>query len=230
MSTTLTPAPVVDDAKHQVPQPSVGGGGFPPPAPPRDDDGGGGSGGPDPVAQAVFRYKLGTWVGIGGIVMIFAAFSSAMVVRSGISGDWVAVDLPQILWVSTALLLASSFTIEKAKRMLPKNSEEGVRHWLALTLGLGLLFVASQWMGWRALAERGIYVASNPGSSFFYLLTAAHALHILGGVLALSYAVVRVWRPSVWVTRQAAVEATAIYWHFMDGLWIYLLLLLMLWR
>jgi cytochrome c oxidase subunit 3 len=162
--------------------------------------------------------------------MIFAAFTSAMVVRSGLSGDWVGVDLPQVLWLSTALLLASSFTIEKAKRLLRAGAREGVRLWLTVTLGLGALFIVSQWLGWQALAERGIYLASNPGSSFFYLLTATHAVHILGGIFALCYAVIRVWQPGVWVTRQAAVEATAIYWHFMDGLWVYLLLLLMFWR
>lgn len=227
MATTLTPPLAADGVKHEETQPSVGGGGFPPPARPRDG-GGDGSDRPDPVAQAVFRYKLGTWVGIAGIVMVFAAFTSALVVRSGLSGDWVAVELPRVLWLSTALLLISSFTIEKAKRLLRRGV--GVRQWLTVTLGFGVLFIGSQWFGWRALAERGIYVSSNPGSSFFYLLTAAHAVHILGGILALSYAVIRVWRPGVWVTRQAAVEATAIYWHFMDGLWVYLLLLLMFWR
>ncbi len=229
MSTTLTPPPVAEEEKLQKPQSDMGGGGFSPPAQPRDG-GGGGSGEPDPAAEAVFRYKLGMWVGIAGIVMVFAAFTSALVVRSGLSGDWVAVELPQILWLSTALLLISSFTIEKAKRLLRSGVGEGVRQWLSVTLTLGVLFVVSQWFGWRALAERGIYVASNPGSSFFYLLTAVHAVHILGGVVALSYAVVRLWRPAVWVTRQATVEATAIYWHFMDGLWVYLLLLLMFWR
>ncbi len=230
MATTLTPPPVVEGEQHVRPQPYRGGGGFPPPARPRDDGGGDGAGGPDPAAQAVFRYKLGAWVGIAGIVMIFAAFTSAMVVRSGLSGDWVAVDLPQVLWLSTALLLAASFTIEKAKRLLRTGAREGVRLWLTVTLGLGALFIVSQWLGWQALAQRGIYLASNPGSSFFYLLTATHAVHILGGILALCYAVIRVWQPGVWVTRQAAVEATAIYWHFMDGLWVYLLLLLMFWR
>jgi cytochrome c oxidase subunit 3 len=193
-------------------------------------DGDGGSGGPDAAAEAVFRYKLGMWVGIAGIVMVFAALTSALVVRSGLSGDWVAVELPPVLWLSTALLLVSSVTIEMAKRLQRRDAGSGVRQWLTVTLGLGVLFIVSQWFGWRVLAERGIYVASNPGSSFFYLLTAMHAVHILGGILALSYAVIRVWQPRVWVTRQAAVEATAIYWHFMDGLWVYLLLLLMFWR
>lgn len=227
MSTTLAPPPVVEDEQHEKPRSYTGGGGFPPTAP-RDSDGGGRPRGPDP--SAVIRYKLGVWVGIAGIVMVFAAFTSALVVRSGLGGDWAPIEIPQILWLSTALLLASSFTIEKAKRLLRKDAKEGLRLWLGITLALGALFIVSQWIGWQALAADGIYVASNPSSSFFYLLTAAHAAHILGGVLALSYAVFRAWSPAVWVTRQATVEATAIYWHFMDGLWVYLLLLLMFWR
>lgn len=228
MSTTLAPPPVVEGEKLEPPRPDTGGGGFPPVRPPdRDDDG---HRGPDPGAEAVVRYKLGAWVGIAGIVMFFAAFTSAMVVRSGISGDWAPFDLPRILWLSTALLLASSYTIEKAKRLLRSGAEDGLRRWLGVTLTLGALFIVSQWIGWRALADEGVYLASNPSSSFFYLLTAAHAAHILGGILALSYAVFRVWSPAVWVTRRATVEATAIYWHFMDGLWVYLLLLLTFWR
>ena len=228
MSTTLAPPPVVEGEKNEKPRSNTGGGGFPPIDPPDSGGGGGRPGGSG--SSAIIRYKLGVWVGIAGIVMVFAAFTSALVVRSGLGGDWKPIEIPQILWVSTALLLASSFTIEKAKRLLRKGAEGGLRLWLGVTLALGALFIVSQWMGWQALSADGIYVSSNPSSSFFYLLTAAHAAHILGGVLALSYAVVRVWSPAVWATRQATVEATAIYWHFMDGLWVYLLLLLMFWR
>ena len=230
MSTTLTPPPPLIEEEERPERPSQGdGGGFGD----RGADGDGGGGGrddSDPAAQAVYRYKLGTWVGMAGIVMVFAAFTSAMVVRSGLGGDWDAIDLPQILWLSTAVLLASSFTIEIAKRRMREGLDEGLRRWLAVTLGLGGLFVASQVAGWSELSARGIYLASNPSSSFFYLLTAAHAVHVVGGLLALSYSVCRVWWATAWLTREAAVEATTIYWHFMDVLWIYLFALLMVWR
>jgi cytochrome c oxidase subunit 3 len=162
--------------------------------------------------------------------MVFAAFTSALVVRSGLSGDWQAIDWPPILWFSTAVLLISSYTIEKAKSFLRRGLDAGLRRWLAVTLGLGGLFLLSQYLGWKELAARGIYLSSNPASSFFYLLTAAHGLHILGGILVLCYVVYRAWQPAVWVTKEAAVESTALYWHFMDGLWVYLLLLLTFWR
>jgi cytochrome c oxidase subunit 3 len=178
----------------------------------------------------VQRYKLGVWIGIGGIVMLFAGFTSAMVVRSGTSGDWRPIDIPQLLFLSTAILLISSVSIEKARRSLWRDENAQLQRWMAVTAGLGALFLATQLVAWQQLAARGVFVATNPSSSFFYLLTAAHGVHLLGGLLTLGYVTIRVWRPSFWQTRAAAVEATALYWHFMDALWVYLLVLLMVWR
>jgi cytochrome c oxidase subunit 3 len=102
---------------------------------------------------------------------------------------------------------------------------------MAITAGLGAMFLTSQLIAWQQLATRGVFVATNPSSSFFYVLTAAHGVHLLGGLLTLGYVTLRVWRPSsYWPTRAAAVEAASLYWHFMDGLWVYLLVLLMVWR
>ena len=191
MATTLTPPSSATEEQRD--RTSTGGGGFGGRG--KDSNGGGGEGGNgwDPVAAAVYRYRLGTWVGMGGIVMVFAAFTSAMVVRSGLGGDWSAIELPGVLWLSTAVLLASSFTIELAKRRMRAGLGQELRTWLAVTLGLGMAFMVSQVVGWAELSARGIYMASNPSSSFFYLLTAAHAVHIIGGLLALTYAVFRVW-------------------------------------
>jgi cytochrome c oxidase subunit 3 len=233
MATTLTPPKLPVEKPEHDPRrfSSTGGGGFG-----RggrsggDGNGGGGRDDSDPRALAVERYKLGTWIGLGGIVMIFAAFTSAMVVRSGISGDWRAFDLPSVLWLSTAILLASSFALEKAKGLMRQKLDAGLRRWMGITAALGGLFLILQYVGWTELAARGIYLASNPSSSFFYLLTAAHGVHLLGGVIAMSYVMYRIWRPAVWVTREAVVESTALYWHFMDGLWVYLVLLLAFWR
>jgi cytochrome c oxidase subunit 3 len=111
-----------------------------------------------------------------------------------------------------------------------RKLDAGLRRWMGITAVLGGLFLVLQYVGWTELAARGIYLASNPSSSFFYLLTAAHGVHLLGGVIAMSYVMYRIWRPAVWVTREAVVESTALYWHFMDGLWVYLVLLLAFWR
>jgi cytochrome c oxidase subunit 3 len=101
--------------------------------------------------------------------------------------------------------------------------------WLTVTLVLGIVFLAGQLMAWRQLSEQGIYLSSNPHSSFFYLLTGLHGLHLLGGVLALSWLAVRTWR-SFGVPAARFVEVTALYWHFMGVLWVYLLMLLFVWR
>jgi len=92
------------------------------------------------------------------------------------------------------------------------------------------VFLVGQYLAWRQLAAAGVYVATNPSSSFFYLLTGAHGAHLLGGVLALGYVATRAWLDRAWLRRRAAVEATAIYWHSMDGLWIFVLLLLVVGR
>ena len=210
------------------PGPRFGGSGGGNGSPGRGD--GGGPRNPDPAAMAVERYKLGVWVGFGGIVMVFAALTSAMVVRSGLGQDWQSFGLPGVLWLSTALLLVSSFTIEKAKRSLRAPLDHDLKKWLAATAVLGAAFLASQGVGWLNLVDRGLYLADNPSHSFFYVFTVGHCLHLLGGLLALGYVTVRVGRGRVWATREAAIEAAALYWHFMDGLWIYLFVLLWVWR
>jgi cytochrome c oxidase subunit 3 len=184
-------------------------------------DGGGFGPRPDDAALRMQRYKMGMWVALAAVVMVFAAFTSAFIVRKGMAFDWRPVVLPSILWLNTAVLLASSVTMEKAKR----ETDSGLG-WLTATSVLGLIFLCGQFSAWRQLRAGGLYLASNPASSFFYLLTGAHGLHILGGILALSYVVLRECSRKVWPRRRAAIEATALYWHFMDGLWIYLFLLL----
>ena len=226
MASTVLPPKPKPAIEREEKRPSTGGGGFGD-LPPQNGDGGGESGQPDPGVLAVQRYKLGIWIGFGGIVMVFAAFTSALVVRKGLSDDWRAFELPDVLWLGTLILLASSVTVEKARRAMQVGLEKGLRRWLGATALFGAAFLASQYAGWRELAAQGVYVTSNPSSSFFYLLTAAHGLHLLGGMMAMTYVVWRVWRSRIWVTRDAAVEGAALYWHLMDGLWVYLFALIL---
>jgi len=185
---------------------------------------------PDPKAN---RYRVGTWVGLASVAMLFTALSSAYIVRAGASTDWVTITMPRVLILSTVLILISSVTMEISRRNLKQSSLSGYGRWLLITMLLGLGFLASQLVAWRQLARQGVYVATNPHSSFFYLLTAAHAVHLGGGLLALIF----LWTRSRFLTetkvtaqRLAAADAVTIYWHFMDALWIYLFLLLFLWR
>ncbi len=221
MTTTLTQT-------ETRPAPTANGSGAFNGHPPGNGDGG--RRGPFSNPALIQRYKLGVWVGVGGIVMFFAALTSAMVVRSGLSNDWQPFDVPWILFLSTAVLLVSSFTLEGARRRMIAADWSGVRLWVNGTAALGLVFLACQLLGWQALSARGLFLASNPANSFYYVLTAGHGLHLLGGLLSLGYVWLRVRAPQRWATREAVIEAAALYWHFMDVLWIYILGLLVFWR
>ncbi len=207
-----------------------GGGGNLPPA--GGDSGGDGNGGgkkPEKGQPSSRRYFTGIAIGLVSILMFFMALASAFLVRKGTSGDWVPVRIPLLLWFNTAMLLVSSGTLEAARKRLAKA--DGVRfkrYWILTTI-LGAAFLIGQIVAWRQLARQGIYLASNPASSFFYIFTGAHALHLLGGVAALIYVARRNFSEAN-VTRSVAAEVTSYYWHFLDALWVFLLALLYLGR
>lgn len=176
------------------------------------------------------RYRLGMWVALASIVMLFTSLSSAYIVRAASSSDWQPLRMPRILMLSTALILISSGTLEAARRKLKDVAGSAHRPWLLLTLVLGGGFLVSQFLAWRQLVRQGVYVASSPHSSFFYLLTALHGAHLLGGLAALGYLFLRSRAPGddqVSVTKaRAKTDAVTLYWHFMDFLWLYLFVLL----
>jgi len=195
------------------------------------------------------RARLGLVVGLAGIVMIFISFSSAYVVRQGLPTldprtnallhDWFPVPLPRLLLLNTIVLLISSVTMELARRQAARralaqfSSVSGVAvgakeeiSWLALTVVLGLSFLTGQWMAWRELAAGGFYVGSSPSSSFVYLLTGMHGVHLFGGVVALLAAGVASVLGRRADSQSIAVDVTGWYWHFMAALWIYILCLL----
>src|SRR5262249_45396063 len=123
------------------------------------------------------RYRIGMWVGLASVAMMFTSLSSAYIVRSASSNDWVQLPMPRILLVSTALILFSSATIETARRKLKAALNTPYTRWLFVTVILGIAFLIAQLFAWRQLSRQGIYLASNPHSSFFYLMTGAHAVH-----------------------------------------------------
>jgi cytochrome c oxidase subunit 3 len=198
-------------------------GGSAPPATGGGDDGGRS---PQPGAPSPSRYYTGISIALAAIVMFFMALTSAYVVLKGVNSLWQQVTIPPILWVNTVILLASSLTIELARRGLVRSDLSAFRTLWRVTTGFGLLFLAGQLLAWRQLVAAGAYLASNTASSFFYILTAAHALHLLGGIIALAYVAVHNFERGTSVPRVVAANVAAIYWHFMDGLWVYLLALL----
>ena len=175
--------------------------------------------------------QSGIWVGIFAITMSFAAFTSALFVRQGSAADWTHIALPPVLYGNTLALLLSSATLQMARRALaarPSTEPHAVRMglgWLMATLALGFVFVAGQFEAWRQLAAQGLYLATNPNSSFYYVLTAMHGLHVLAGIVALALVMGRIVASRA-AFRKSTFEATATYWHFMGVLWLYLLLVL----
>jgi cytochrome c oxidase subunit 3 len=161
--------------------------------------------------------------------MSFAAFTSALFVREGTT-DWSHLALPGVLYLNTLVLLVSSFTLEGARRALDTGAAGSVAGtgkasaWVMITLLLGLGFCAGQYRAWQELRAEGIYLATNPNSSFFYLLTFLHAVHVLIGISVLVYLAGRLMASHT-TFRRSLFNNTAVYWHFMAGLWVYLLLL-----
>jgi len=195
-------------------------------------DGGDGEGGRGDSSGATRvpqrAYITGMFIALAGILMFFMAFVSAYIVRKDMPNSaWIPLQVPRVLWLNTLVLIASSLTLARAHNRFTAKDEEGFRHWWATTTFLGILFVAGQIIAWRQLAAQGIFLASNPSSSFFYVFTGAHGLHLLGGILALLYVQFRATRK---VARGTAIEVVSMYWHFMDGLWVFLFLLLYLGR
>lgn len=169
--------------------------------------------------------KLGLLVFLATVAMLFAGFTSAILVRRAAS-DWQPIPLPKLLWLNTALLFSSSLTMERVRALARQERWKALRMWLVFTAVLGLLFLVGQVGAWRQLVAQGVYLPTNPHSSFFYILTGAHGMHLLGGIFALVYLLVRVPPGGLVLMRRTTLNLCATYWHFVDGLWIYLFVVL----
>lgn len=207
------------------------------------------AGSPD-YATRLRRARLGLLVALTPVLMLFVSFTSAYVVRQGLPTldprtntmvhDWIPVTLPKLLLLNTGVLLLSSVFMELSRRQIKgrvafesatidstvPSGDQKLIPWLPMTMVLGLLFLFGQWTAWRQLGANGFYVSTTPSSSFVYLLTGTHAIHLMGGVLALLVAGVASLLHRSLKTRSIVVDISAWYWHFMAGLWIYILCLL----
>jgi len=189
---------------------------------------GGGEGFGRAPAHSPQLYVTGIWIALASILMFFLALTSSFIVRKGMGQDWQPFELPRVLWATTTLLLLSSIALERARRALVADARTVYARWWTLTTMLGVFFLCGQLVAWAQLWAAGVFLASNPSSSFFYLLTGTHGLHLLGGLIALSYVGARSRRPELWLAEHPTVTATSIYWHFLGLLWIFLFLLLQL--
>lgn len=178
------------------------------------------------------REKVGKplmWVSMISMFMIFAGLTSAYYVRME-SGDWMTFELPKLFYISTALILISSITMNTTVSSIKAGNLAGMKRAALITLLLGIGFVVTQWLAWEFLYENRIVFAgkhSNASGSFLYILTGLHALHLIAGILSLTFVWAKAMRGLYSIDNHYGVEITAIFWHFLDALWIFLFLFLL---
>ncbi len=204
-----------------------------PPPPPIDDGFGGGGGGPEGWGGSRRVSFTGLYVMMAAIVMFFAALTSAFVFRRQFSETsvklWKHTPLPWIVWINSVLLAASSAALEIGRRALRAGHRDAfTRYWTAGTL-LGIAFLGGQVLAWLQVYHAGYLVKSNASAGFFYIFTVGHAAHLLGGVVALLYVAVQAWRLRLGPGKRTAADVSAVYWHFLLGLWVYLIAVLAIW-
>lgn len=181
---------------------------------------------PSPAPRSVPVGQFGMWLLLGSLTILFAAFSSAYIVRVGPLSE--RLTLPAILWWNTALLVAGSGLLVGAVRAVRRSAWSKGRRLLGMALLCGALFLVGQLEAWRSLAAQGVFLQTHPASSFFYVLTAVHGLHLLGGLIALGWALGQSARPQAPVSSRLrrVVENAALYWHFLGLIWLWVFALL----
>ena len=219
------PGTAVEELEIIIDDSGGGGGGKPPMRDGGDDDDRNRQPDDDSSVPNPRRYYTGITLAIVSILMFFMALSAAFILRRASASTWTPVRVPPLMWFSTSVLLASSATLEMARRKLGRGEYFAFRRMWGVTIVLGFAFLAGQIGACRELIRQGVYMASNPASSFLYIFTGAHALHLLGGICVLLFVATRNFAKAK-IPRAAAAEITSYYWHFMDVLWLFLLALI----
>ncbi len=204
------------------------------------DPGGGGNGPqnddrlqPEPFTPNKSRILTGFLLVV--VLMTFGGLIAAYIViaTNGVA-EWQPFALPIQVWISTTIIIASSITYHLGKLAVDRSEQAVAKKWLVVTTVLGAAFISSQLLSWLALVNLGMYMASNPYAGFFYIMTAVHAVHVLGGIAALGAILLRVWHPTENANsiarRKTLAQVVGWYWHFMGGLWIVLFILLGFWK
>ncbi|HEV7781146.1 MAG TPA: cytochrome c oxidase subunit 3 [Chitinophagaceae bacterium] len=172
--------------------------------------------------KKIHPHKFTMWVAIGSIVMMFAGLTSAFIVKSNQS-SWVPVTIPKVFWISTAVILISSVTLQGALRSFKQRAMSQYRLLIGATFLLGVAFVVLQWLGFQGLWEQKITFKGSGAGQFLYVIFGLHAIHVIGGVIALIVMFIKAFVGKTKLYSSVPVEVAAIYWHFVDILWIYLL-------
>lgn len=182
-----------------------------------------------PVEQPLSMHpkKFALWLFIVTVVMIFAAFTSAHIVRQA-DGDWLIYDLPPMLWVTSGIILTSSIFMQWAYIAARKDKLEQVKIALSITTLLGIAFLIGQVKAWGQLVDAGVFFVGNPAGSFMYVFTGIHGAHLISGVIYLLYMLISSFRYKVHSKNMLNMDMCTTYWHFLGGLWIYLFIFLLL--
>ena len=198
----------------------------PPPAIPADRGGDGDHGDPG-SSFPLSKGQIGTWILLTAVIMLFAGLSSAYIVLRGVP-TWQNIELPYLLWPNTAVLLLSSLALEISRRAIRRNDIRSMKRWLVVGGVLGFGFLAGQLAAWRQLVNAGVYLPSTQQSSFFYILTGLHGLHLLGGIVALGIVLAMALKDRLSAFHYEPLNLASTYWHVMDAIWIYLFLMMLL--
>ena len=171
--------------------------------------------------------KFALWLFIVSVCMIFASLTSAYIVRQA-EGNWQIFELPPLFWITSGIILLSSFTMHWAYMAAKRDNLEMVKVAMTITTLLGIAFLVGQVMGWGQLVESNVYFVGNPSGSFVYVLSGLHGLHIAGGVVILIITLVATYRFQVHSKNLNLIEMCTTFWHFLDALWLYLFVFLLL--
>ena len=179
--------------------------------------------------KKIHPHKFTLWVGIGSLLMMFAGLTSAYIVKRN-QANWQTFELSQFFWYSTAVIILSSATIFLAGRAFKQREMQKYRRLLGVTVVLGVLFMAFQLLGFQQLWEKGITLQASVSYSFLYVIVGLHAAHVLGGIIALIVLYAKAFSKKTRNYNSVPVELVSTYWHFVDVLWIYLLIFLLMIR
>lgn len=181
---------------------------------------------------AMHPKKFILWLFIVSIVMIFASLTSAYIVRQA-EGDWLFFKIPPIFYLSTAVIVLSSISMQLAYLQAKKDNINGIKLWLGLTTILGFGFLVTQWQGWQELRLVGVFFSgedANVSGSFFYVLSGLHGAHIVSGIIYLLIILFATFRYQIHSKSLTRIQMCGTFWHFLGGLWIYLLGFLLLYQ
>lgn len=173
----------------------------------------------------IHPHKFTLWIGLASIVMMFTGLTSAYIVKRNMA-NWITFDLPLIFWYSTAVIILSSITIIVSRNYFRQREMIQYRLWLAITLTLGVVFVIMQIIGFSQLWHNGITLTKNVSFSFLYIIVGLHAVHVVGGLIALFVLLLKAYSVKRKNYSPVPIELMSIYWHFVDLLWIYLVVFL----